>query len=53
MNYQIGHWVVQNDGFQNMHLWAEMYCDGLYSSDRVHLLQVGQDLLLNDWQKVF
>nr|XP_033800291.1 uncharacterized protein LOC117360522 [Geotrypetes seraphini] len=48
-NRQIGKWVVSRGGQQILHGWVEVGCAGLFHKDKVHLSDVGWDLLLDDF----
>nr|XP_033818511.1 uncharacterized protein LOC117368875 [Geotrypetes seraphini] len=48
-NRQVGKWVVEFGGGQILHDWVDVTCAGLYHRDRVHLSDVGWDLLLDDF----
>nr|XP_033793603.1 uncharacterized PE-PGRS family protein PE_PGRS54-like isoform X2 [Geotrypetes seraphini] len=49
LNRQVGKWVVGHGGWQIQHDWVDVNCLGLYHTDRVHLSDVGLDLLLDDF----
>nr|XP_033801092.1 uncharacterized protein LOC117360801 [Geotrypetes seraphini] len=48
-NRQVGKWVESQGGKQLLHGWVEVGCGGLFHTDRVHLSDIGWDLLLDDF----
>nr|XP_033793469.1 uncharacterized PE-PGRS family protein PE_PGRS10-like [Geotrypetes seraphini] len=48
-NRQVGKWVESQGGTQLLHGWVDVGCGGLYHTDRVHLSDIGCDLLLDDF----
>nr|XP_033791559.1 translation initiation factor IF-2-like isoform X2 [Geotrypetes seraphini] len=48
-NRQVGKWVESQGGTQLLHGWVDVGCGGLYHADRVHLSDIGCDLLLDDF----
>nr|XP_033817353.1 uncharacterized protein LOC117368118 isoform X2 [Geotrypetes seraphini] len=49
VNRQVGRWVESRGGVQLRHDWVDVSCLGLFARDRVHLSDVGWDLLLDDF----
>nr|XP_033798461.1 elastin-like [Geotrypetes seraphini] len=48
-NRQVGKWVESQGGTQLLHGWVDVGCGGLFHVDRVHLSDIGCDLLLDDF----